>query len=319
MKKSAYLIFIFVIAIQIQSLAHQSRLAQSANYATREQATKLLSVEDAYIQGLGQFDIESKAQNKKASLKDLKKLTIESILEWDEDERTKIQTQLVAIDSTLNSMYYHLNMPSEIVFIKSTMQDEGRAAGYTRGHSIVLKEGVSYYSDMQLRELLLHELFHVLSRHDARLRKDLYQLIGFTICNEIKLPIDLKNKKISNPDAPFKDSYITLAKGDTTIECMMYLYSKRPYQGGSFFTYLSIGLVVLQGDVQKEIALRNGQPIIYTTEEVENFAEQIGQNTAYIIDPEEVMADNFMHAVLQAKDKPSMDLIRKIQHRLAQH
>lgn len=316
MKKT--LLFILVASAYISCRASPAlhSISKLSKFASKEEGFKYLSINDEYTKGFSQFDIQSKTQKINGTFKDWLELNNESLLNWTEDEQAKIKTQLSYIDSVININQYHFNLPKEVVFIKSTMIHEGGAEGYTRGNCIVLKEGIAELPNPQLRELLLHELFHVISRHDAALRKDLYQLIGFTICNSIELTPDLKKMLISNPDAPFRDSYIKLKIGDIFKDCMMILYSDKDYSGGSFFAYLKIGLVELSLNEKKEIVLRNGKPIIYEIDKVGNFFEQIGFNTNYVIDPEEVMADNFMYAILNNNDKPSQKLLSDIRLRL---
>lgn len=97
----------------------------------------------------------------------------------------------------------------------------------------------------------------------------------------------------------------------------MILYSKQPYESGSFFKYLTIGLLQLKGNKTKEIDYDNEHnAIIYELDEVENFIEQIGRNTNYIIDPEEALAENFVFAINNKKDMPSQNIVDKIQQLL---
>ena len=61
-----------------------------------------------------------------------------------------------------------------------------------------------------LEHVIIHELFHVLSRHDPEFRSTMYGIIGFKMIDEIRLPNDLQAMKLTNPDAPYVDSYIQL-------------------------------------------------------------------------------------------------------------
>ena len=57
---------------------------------------------------------------------------------------------------------------------------------------------------------LIHELFHIRNQNNPTLRYKLYNSLGFHHCNEIILPSELLNKKITNPDAPRLDVYINV-------------------------------------------------------------------------------------------------------------
>jgi len=52
--------------------------------------------------------------------------------------------------------------------------------------------------------------------------------------------------------------------------------------------------------------------LIYKLDEVTNFFEQIGNHTKYIIDPEEITADNFAFWINGKKDLPRPEIVDKI-------
>ena len=169
-----------------------------------------------------------------------------------------------------------------------------------------------------LDKLIAHELFHVISRSQPELRKKLYSIIGFKIIGNIDYPDVLKPYRITNPDATQTDSYINVMIGDKEQSCMMILYASGAYNGGSFFNYLNIGFLLLQGDKQMSPVIIAEGPVIYNMKEVSNFYEQVGRNTQYIIHPEEIMADNFAFVLLDKKDLPDMRIVSEIKSLLMQ-
>lgn len=48
----------------------------------------------------------------------------------------------------------------------------------------------------------------------------------------------------------------------------------------------------------------DGTDIYYLSEQVENFYEVFGENTEYVVDPEECMADNYSFALSYGMDGP---------------
>src|SRR5258706_165708 len=66
---------------------------------------------------------------------------------------------------------------------------------------------------LDLDKLFLHELFHVLSNQNPELRKTLYAIIGFKPSPGVAFPKSLRDRKITNPDAPTIDYHI-----DVTID-----------------------------------------------------------------------------------------------------
>ena len=93
---------------------------------------------------------------------------------------------------------------------------------------------------------------------------------------------------------------------------MIVLYSKQDYEDGEFFKYLNVGFLALEGESTKEIHYKEGKPEIFSIQEVKGFFEQIGQNTQYIIHPEEIIADNFAFALQNKSDLPNLEIVDEI-------
>ena len=74
--------------------------------------------------------------------------------------------------------------------------------------------------------------------------------------------------------------------------------------------HLCVGLIPLSDSL---IPLQeNGQTVIYSIDQAEDFYQKIGKNTEYIINPEEILADNFAYLVTQKKNLPNPEIIQKI-------
>jgi hypothetical protein len=174
-------------------------------------------------------------------------------------------------------------------------------------------------SQKDLQKLICHELFHILSRQNPELREKLYAIIGFTKCNEIKLPPELERRKITNPDAPRNDHFIRLQiSGRESLAVPILVSSVETYdvkRGGEFFSYLQFQFLVVEkdGDSEKLKPVMDGSaPKLVGANQVSGFMEQIGRNTDYIIHPEEILADNFALLVLGQPDVPSPEILRKM-------
>lgn len=320
--KHIFQILLILTFVLSNAIAGNTKLISTFKFANLEKAKSLLSTEDVYISNLSQFDIDSRLQKKFSKKEELLKYAANQAEEWTEKEKELTNLVITELDSIIKLNNYHLDLPSEVYLLKTTMKEESGAVGYTRGNFIVLNstnfkfvELDKYNSMKTIRTLLIHELFHVLTRHNREFKKNMYSIIGFRLIPELKLPKELFDIKMSNPDAPFNDSYITLKANGKPADCMMFLYTKKEYTTGSFFEYLNIGFVKLEGVMSKQIAMENGKPVIYSFQDIDNFVEQIGQNTGYAINPEEVLADNFVFAILN-ESKKSQWVIEKIQNLL---
>ena len=194
---------------------------------------------------------------------------------------------------------------NKIFFIKSTCTDEGGAEGYTRDNYIILKNTVLSADEGYLKYLITHELFHILTRHNKDFKKKLYPIIGFHMINSIEFPDSLKDLKVTNPDCPVVDSYITLYENEKPVKCVMAYYSPVKYRGGNLFSNLTLELFTLDEDMTQMNKLVDRNTIT-------GFFEQVGKNTHYLTNPEEILAENFAFTILGKTDLPDQIIVDKI-------
>ena len=314
-------ITILTILFSIHSFAADkpaATLKSAAKFVSAEQAKQLLTTEDLFTESWSQFDINSRLQKKEGTKQQLFEFIAAQALEWTDEEKVKLNAIFDDVDASIAKQGFSLTLPKDIFFVKTTAKEEGGAGGYTRGTYIVLKNDVVARPENELKQTVIHELFHILTRNDNDFRQDMYGIIGFKMMNTVKYPTTISDFRITNPDAPQTDSYITLTKDGKPVDCMMILYSSEPYESGLFFKYLNVGFMKLKGNTVKEPELLNGRPIIYSMNDVRGFFEQVGRNTQYILHPEEIMADNFVYAINDRKKQPTQAIISSIQNRLKQ-
>ena len=307
------------LPLLITSLIFQSNpsnLTQIVKFATVNEAKELLLKEDKFTESWSPFDIDSRMQKKNSTKDALFELIVSQAKAWTDEEKETITTVLEEVDILISEQEFNLSFPESLYFIKTTTLEEGSAQGYTRSNYIILNEDLALDDKDKLKGTIIHELFHILTRANPDFRKELYSLIGFEIMNEIDYPAKLQPFRITNPDAPQTDSYITLEVNGRSVDCMMILYATENYNGGDFFKYLNIGFLALTGGDNKQAKLNGNEPIVYSMKDVSGFAEQVGTNTNYIIHPEEILAENFKFAILNEKDMPSQELITTIQKKL---
>ena len=311
--KTPFLTLLIMTAMYTSGIS-QNLMKESIKFASIEKAQQLLLEEDSFTKAWSQFDIDSRMGKSNSAREELFEYIDTQVREWTNSEKDMIIDICNDIDAKIAENNFKITFPEEIYFLKTTGDEEGGATGYTRNTYIVLKEGAAS-SRKSLEHLIVHELFHVLTRNNPEFRKDMYKIIGFDITESIAYPDKIKSRRITNPDAPQTDSYINLTADGKDISCMMILYSKKDYTGGSFFDYLNIGFLNLVGDEEKTIEYVDGEPVIYTMDQIENFFEQVGRNTNYIIHPEEILAENFSYAILgkeDLKDAAIVEAIKKL-------
>ena len=173
-----------------------------------------------------------------------------------------------------------------------------------------------FYYEFWIYDLFYHELFHVVSRSNPKLRDELYGIIGYEKCGVVSLPDDMMPRRISNPDAPVIEHCIRVSKDGESRWCAPVLFSRAPKYdpktGGSFFRYLQFRLMVIDRKTSKAI-MKDGKPILWNPDAVQGFFEQIGRNTNYVIHPEETLANNFIHLMTAKENLKNPEIPKKIE------
>jgi len=65
-----------------------------------------------------------------------------------------------------------------------------------------------------------------------------------------------------------------------------------------------------------QVSLIEGQPKLFQPADLPDYARQIGRNTGYIIHPEEILAENFVHLMMQTPDLPDPWIVQELRKRL---
>jgi hypothetical protein len=311
-------ILLFVTSLRADEREITFSETTAIRLATKEEGKELIARKDDFVAALSKFDLQSRLKTG-ADVKadDLLKLYQENVTDWpDEDAKAVLEAFAFVADRLKECK---LKLPPKVFIIRTTGQEEAGAA-YCRGPAIVLPAGKTGTKSAGLRQLCAHELFHVISSHDVELRTALYRMIGFTTCDPIVPPAKLRDRTIANPDAPRSDCVIELElDGERVFAAPILLASADfdPAANKSLFGYLQARLMVVekQGDGWRAIE-NDGEPRLLEPSKLDSFWKQIGRNTNYIIHPDEILADNFMHLVMGTKDLKSPEVVEKMRETL---
>lgn len=283
-------------------------------FARPEYGRELLTRRDDFVQRLSPFDRAARLKTGQAvSEAEYLAFVAGSVLEWPAAEKDLLLGALARIQAPLAAL--QLPWPERIALIRTNGREEG-SAPYTRAEAIVLP-GRVFAQPQELEHLLLHELFHILTRRNPALKARLYGAIGFVPCAEPVLPPPLAALKITNPDAPANDFCIRLQHGPAQIQAVPILYATGPYdpaRGGEFFDYLRLGFVPVAGPQQEAPHFE-----LLAPEALDGFYQQVGRNTGYILHPEEILADNFALLLQGETSVPSPEVLARIQAVLTGH
>ena len=263
-------------------------------------ASDELSRVDLFINTMSIFDLQARLNiddifDRDKLIKLYIKFINDSIMNWSEELIKKMENSINELNKYQN---LHLFSFPKIIYIICTNGKNESGAAHCRNMNLILMP-ISKILDSvpKIRKLasgaewnntLIHELFHIWSRNNIELKEKLYKLISYNkIPNNIELPDDLKDLKITNPDAPIIDYYIKLNNqylAPILVASEKFIKNKKD----SFFDYLQISFIILDNDFKS-----TGKLVPFKDYETELY-EHIGKNTEYIIHPEETLADNFV-------------------------
>lgn len=312
--------YISIVVALVFSVVVQAN-AQDLVFASKVEAQRILSTKDTFLERMSPFDRAARMKtDHDVSEAEFIEFVKSSTLEWTEHEKNAVESAYNNIRTAIARL--SLPLPDEFYIIKTSGDEEGNAA-YTRGNSIILPKAILASSEEDLKRLLAHELFHISSRNNPKLANSLYKTIGFQYCGEIEFPSNLASRKITNPDAPMNNYYIELKLGKETIWALPILFSSVPKydvsRAGEFFEYLQLALVLVErpsGSGAPQVLYSSTGPRLVGIQQVSGFFDKVGENTNYIIHPEEILADNFALLVLGKHDVRSPEVLSRMQRAL---
>ena len=280
-----------------------------------EEGRKVLARRDEYLAALSPFDRSARLKTAAAvDEKTFVKFVTGEVVAWSPEDIASIIASLKVVSARLSG--YKLGFPAEIQLVKTTGKEEGGAA-YCRSNAIMLPARMVSRKEKAMVRLLLHELFHILSRNQLELRDKLYRIVGFLPCGDVRLPPALELRKLTNPDAVGSRYRVEVQVDDELLSVVPVLYSSSlnydEKKGGEFFRYLVFRLMAVKEVDGKWVpALEDGEPRLLDPAGVKDFHRKIGKNTGYIIHPEEVLADNFALLMLGKKKVPTPRILEEM-------
>jgi hypothetical protein len=201
--------------------------------------------------------------------------------------------------------------PEEIRLIKTKAHHYDAEMYYTRENCIIIPEPIlkqkNYAAFLQT---ILHEISHIVTRLNPPVKAQLYALVGFKkIEMALEIPDALRNRMLTNPDGVDINwaTPLTSATG-TSVFTMPLLYAKDTLfdpKKPDFGDYLGWNYYELapSADNQKLVVQTVG-PRQQSTLDTRGINDLFlkNYNTAYIIHPDEIVADNFSLLMLSQKN-----------------
>jgi len=223
--------------------------------------------------------------------------------------------------------------PANICLLKTKGRHYGNSVYYTRQHCIVIPANVLVERNASIfLETMLHEIFHIYSRYHPEQRQALYRLIGFEdigTFSDVQLPPALAERYLLNPDGiDFAEAIELKLAVDSSVLAVPIIFANKPEFESSmpdFMSYLEFELFPVQQTAAGPftvLAQADGTSPL-NMQELDDFYAQIGNNTDYIIHPDEILADNFVLLVLQNNSnqlsEQGQDLLLEMERILRKH
>lgn len=271
----------------------------SIEFASKAKAQELLVAKDVFLSRMQPLERQIRLGSKEPVTEEQYLDSLKAgCQEWSKEERENLTEVISSLADKMAG--YDLPFPERIFLVRVSKAVEGNAP-HCRAATVVLPDKF-FAAPKEMPKIMAHELFHVLSSHNRDLRDKLYAIIGFERCEEIELPKTLMPRRLTNPDAPTHEHFITLDQaGEKVLAAPITFTRSEKYLGGGLFQNIDFQIMVLEKQNGKIVPkLENGKPRLLSPREAPDYMRQIGMNTGYIIHPEETLADNFWMLVLSA-------------------
>jgi hypothetical protein len=284
-------------------------LLDSAQASTRI----LQDREDHYFQQLGRLDIQLQMKDSSSqatSMKDYESFLRREVSEFTAKEQSILQEVFAEVDQLI-SPFGKASLSDTLFLIKTKGRQYGPSIYYTRERNIIIPaDELEQRSVPDLCRVMMHEIFHIYARYHPEQREQLYKLIGFKALKKpVNVPDSLQQRLLLNPDGVNWKYGITFDPGDgQDIMAVPLITSARPFYSflqPDYFDYLSFQLYPLKdrGDAYEILVEEGFRSPLPPVDSLSAFHHIIGDNTGYIIHPDEILADNFVLLLLSRTGK----------------
>lgn len=318
MSSSAKLIFILCIASLLSCRSNKSQSANTTEstdivtFVDSLGASKAIVEDDidGFFDNISIVDMAIQLKTEKtfvsraSALKEYKSYLATEVLDWTDTEKILMNEIFDSIQTQVNRVNPKL-MPKDIRLVKIKTTHYGPDVYYTRGHNIMIPENALTRQGARemLEPVMIHEVFHLISRYDKPLREKIYALIGFFPHNQkLDMPKTIRDRWLTNPDGVSTEYYIQLRDEEKMAKAIPLILSNKENftaENPTFFSYLQFDLFELD---ESNGTIKHGDNLSTTLTDgmMPGFFEQIKDNTQYIIHPDEISADNFIYAVTRS-------------------
>jgi hypothetical protein len=278
------------------SCTNPATLSSRMEFATLPEAKEILGDDDPWARQLSAFDRGIRPKMTPApDLDEFLDFAADNAIQWTAQERKAWQSVIHDLSKAMAGL--QIDLP-DVTLVKTTGAEEFGSA-YTRGAAINMAQPIASLAteapDVAFF-LLAHELFHVLSRFDTKLRDDMHALLGFMPFHGFRYPLELEPYRLSNPDSFDYGGALVVRTSTGSATVVPLIQSQLALEDAIrlpiVFDAVVIDLVAVDTTTGAVLRDANGDLLIYGFGHTD-YVPQMSRNTDFIIQPQEAMADNF--------------------------
>lgn len=218
---------------------------------------------------------------------------------------SKVFADVYSIFLNIAPKYY----PDEVKIIKTKGNHYGDEAYYTRENMIVVPAAALKNPNYdEFLRTMLHEMSHLITRLNPQMKAKLYALIGFKkMETPLSIPDSLSSRLLINPDGCDRNwaTELTAADGKTVYATPL-IYAKTDKTDPKKGLFDQMGFAyyeILPSADNKKLQVATRAPRQQSTLDNSNLSKLFTEkfNTAYIIHPDEIIAENFAHLAIDSR------------------
>lgn len=245
---------------------------------------------------------EFREKNRDEQIQIYKAYIAADVQNFTENEAFILKKEMKYAMEMVYKVFPNIQLPSQINLIKTESKNYGKTVFYTREDNIIIPAPqIHLGNEKLLREVLIHEIFHIYTRFNPDKKEKLFAVIGFNKIDSVVFSSFVQERVMYNPDATNYHYAIDLKVKGKSIKAVPIIYSNYPtYERGvPFFQHIVFQLFPIEKINDSSSIYKINVPNVgLNPESLSDFKQQIGKNTNYIIHPEEVAADNFKLLIL---------------------
>ena len=268
------------------------------NCLKKNKAQEVIIQKDDYLDKLTLFNIRKITKDKDITKKEFIESLPDKCIDWEDNQIEKILDIEANINFKLAELDFKFNLDVDLV---RTNGQDSFDLPYTRSNTIYLpknedkKQKLGHINS----HLIVHEVFHIISRKYPQIRNILYYLMGFKLLNK---PFDIERfvpSYVINPDALEYNHYIKVLYNKNTYKAFPVIFFKK-----NKFKW------------QYLVLLDEEENFIKLVDRSKTTFEYIKYNTGYLSHPEEICAENFRQWIMGSEDLNNPRLLKEFSIRM---